>query len=383
MSLIHAARLTRAPMAGLTAIGVFWGAFAAYIPEFKLRAVASDAELGRALMLTALGGILAMYLGPGIGKRLGRTALPLAAMILAGAAFLPLAIGSVWTMAAAIFGMGASLSFLDINSNVRVTVLEERHGLHLMNLNHAMFSFGFAGSALIASLARQAGMLPETVFPALAVAIAALGLLMIEGRVWAPAEETPAGADHKGLWRVIAPGAAILFAAFVSENAADSFSALHIEQTLGGRVGEGGFGPMMLGLMMGIGRLSGQVAAQKLGEAWLIFWSAVVGVVGAMVTALAPTPLVAMVGVGLLGLGVAVTVPSANSILGKLVRPDQRGRAISRAWIVGFTGFFIGPMLMGEIADWAGLRWSFAMIALFMSAILVAVRVMQRRAAQL
>ncbi|MCX8508004.1 MAG: MFS transporter [Rhodobacteraceae bacterium] len=378
MLIIHAARLSRAPMAGLTAIGFFWGTFAAYIPEFKLRAGVGDAELGRALMLTAAGGILAMSSGPRIGKRLGRAALPVAAMVLAGAAFLPMSIGSIWTMAAAIFGMGLSLSFLDINANIRISVLEERHGLHLMNLNHAMFSFGFAGSALAASLARQADLSPEAVFPCLALAIAALGLLMAEGTFWAPAAEPPQDADHKGLWRLIAPAAAILFAAFVSENAADSFSALHIEQTLHGRVGEGGLGPMMLGLAMGLGRLSGQVAARRLGEAGLILWSAALGVAGALVTALAPTPLVAMGGVGLLGLGVAVTVPSANSILGKLVRPDQRGTAISRAWMVGFTGFFIGPVLMGEIAERAGLRWSFAMIALVMSAILICVWPMGR-----
>jgi predicted MFS family arabinose efflux permease len=266
-----------------------------------------------------------------------------------------------------------------MSANMRVSVLEERHGLHLMNLNHAMFSFGFAGSALVASLARRAGLPPESVFPVLVLVLLVMAAATVEGRGWQRAPDAPHGADHGGLWAAILPAAAILFAAFVSENAVDAFSALHIERTLGGLPGNGGFGPMMLGLAMGIGRLSGQVAAQKLGETGLIFWSAVVGIVGALVTAAAPTPLVGMLGVGLLGPGAAVTVPSANSILGKLVRPDQRGFAISRAWMIGFTGFFIGPSMMGRVSDWVGLRVSFALIALVLATILLSVRMMERR----
>jgi MFS family permease len=74
--------------------------------------------------------------------------------------------------------------------------------------------------------------------------------------------------------------------------------------------------------------------------------------------------------VALIGLGCAVVVPSANSLLGRAVRADQRAFAISRAWLLGFTGFFIGPVAMGLIAQGAGLRWSFVAIVLVLSLIL-------------
>lgn len=379
MSILHATRLSRTPIAGLAGVGIFWGGFAAFIPEIKARVAASDAELGLALMLAAAGGIVAMYFGPKLVGRLGRHTMPVAAVFLAVAFLYPLMAGSVPALALAMFGMGASVAFVDITANLRVTVLEERHGLHLMNLNHAMFSFAFALSALVASLARKAGWGPGDLFPILALVVLALGLLMIERRSWQGAPQAPDGADHAGIWSAILPVAAILFVAFVCENATDSWSALHIERTLGGLAGDGGFGPMMLGLTMGVGRLSGQFAAQKLGEAGLIFWSAVVGVAGALVIAAAPTPAVAILGVGLLGLGVAVTVPSANSILGKLVRPDQRGYAISRAWMIGFTGFFVGPTLMGQISEYAGLRSAFFFVAVMMALILPCVLALRRQ----
>src|SRR5690606_4085080 len=180
-------------------------------------------------------------------------------------------------------------------------------------------------AALAAALARRAGWPPEQFLPLSAAAILILAVATWEGRGWRAAPPPPEGATAGGLWPAVLPVAAIMFLSFICENATDSWSALHIERTLGAAQGVGGYGPAMLGLTMGLGRLGGQVAAARLGERGLIFWSAVLGVVGALVTALAPVPWVGVLGVALLGFGVAVTVPSANTILGRLVRPDQRG----------------------------------------------------------
>ncbi len=75
----------------------------------------------------------------------------------------------------------------------------------------------------------------------------------------------------------------------------------------------------------------------------------------------------------------AVIVPSVNSILGKLVREEQRSHAISRAWMAGMLGFFLGPAMMGGLAELFGLRVSFAAVALVVAAIIPAVRVLARK----
>lgn len=379
MSPFHTLRISRAPMAALTAVGVFWGGFAAFVPDIKSLAGASDRAFGLALILSALGGMVSMYLGPRVGAALGRRVLPVTACLLVPAFGLPLIAQSVPLLALALFGMGAAVAILDISANVRISVLEERHGLHLMNLCHAGFSFAFAGAAAVASLARGAGWPATTVLPLLAVIGALLALLMVEGRDWQPAPKAPADARATHPWAAILPAAAILFAAFICENATEAWSALHIERNLGGAVGHGGFGPMMLGLMMGFGRLSGQFIAVRLGEERLVVGSAALGVVGAVLIALATTPGLAIIGVAVLGLGVAVVVPSANSVLGRHVRADQRGFAISRAWMIGFTGFFIGPTAMGLISQAAGLSVAFGIVALVMATIIPSVLLLARR----
>lgn len=370
MQLIAVARSSRAAGAGLAAIGIFWGGFAACLPEYKARAGVDDAGLGVLLLLAAVGGMTAMALAPRVQARLGGAVLPVLAAGVVLAALGPLLIASPASLGAVLLVMGLAMAALDIAANVRISVDEAATGLPLMNFNHALFSFGFAGAAALTGLARRAGAGPELIAPALAGLLAVFALLMIEPSR-RPVPPAPAhDSAPASPWRAILPAALILFAAFVAENATETWSALHIERTLGGPAGEGAFGPAMLGLTMGIGRLSGQMLASRLGEARLVAFSAALGMAGALVVALAPVQWVAVLGVALIGLGCAVVVPSANSLLGRAVRADQRAFAISRAWLLGFTGFFIGPVAMGLIAQGAGLRWSFAAIVLVLSLIL-------------
>lgn len=370
-TLIEAARLSRAPSLGLMAVGVFWGAFAAYIPEIKARAAAPDAAFGLALMMAAAGSIVSMQAAPRVLARFGRATMPAAGVFAALVALAPLAVGDTVGLGVALFLMGGAIAMIDITANIRLSLEEAARGVHLMNLCHAGFSFAFAGAAFAAAEARRNGWPPEAFLPLSALVVLALGLATREGAGWRAPPAAPDGAGRAdGLLRAVGPVAVLLFLAFVCENATDNWSALHIERTLGAEAGFGGYGPAMLGLTMGIGRLCGQVAAQRLGEAGLIFGSALVGTFGAIVTAIAWAPWVGVLGVAFIGLGAAVTVPSANTILGRLVRPDQRGLALSRAWIFGFAGFFVGPSLMGQVSAAFGLRWAFGAIAILMALML-------------
>lgn len=376
MAFRQVAAASRRTGSGLAAIGLFWGSFAAQIPDYKLRAGVSDAQMGMALLCTAVGGMTAMALAPRIRRLLGAATLPVTGGILAVAAMMPLLIQSPATMALALVIMGASMSALDINVNVRVSELESETALPLMNYNHALFSFGFAAAALAAGAARQAGFGPEQIQPLIALCLALAAGAMIERQVPAPPGDDGAGRTP---WPVVWPAAAILFAAFVTENATESWSALHIERAFSTRPGEGAFGPATMGLTMGLGRMAGQMLAARVGEARLVAGSAMLAAVGALLVALAPAQWMAVIGVGIIGAGIAVLVPSANSLLGRRVTPAQIGLAISRAWMIGFTGFFIGPVAMGLMAQTMGLRAAFAVVAVVVATILLSLRRLTRQ----
>ena len=88
---------------------------------------------------------------------------------------------------------------------------------------------------------------------------------------------------------------------------------------------------------------------------------------------------VAIAGAAALGLGVAVVVPTANTLIARTVPAHRRASAISRAWMVGFTGFFIGPPVMGLVSQAGGLRIAFGLIAVMVALILPCLWALTRR----
>lgn len=381
MSIITGLRLSRSPAAGLAIVGIAWGGMAGLVPDIKAQVGASDAQLGVAGAVSALGAMASMYLAPRIGGRLGRRGLPFLGAALALVLLLPALAGTPEQLMAAYFMMGLSVSQLDINANVRIGALEQEHGRHLQNVNHAMFSFAFAATALTTGLLRKAGWSPPEIALVLCGAALAVSLVLIDGTgplAQKDADESDSR-DRATPWRVIGLVAVILFTSFIGENATEAWSAIHIERTFHQVAGEGAFGPTILGLTMGLGRLSGQLAAEKFGEERLVIVSGALGVIGALIVAAAPNKDVVLLGVAILGLGMAVIVPSANSILGKRVRKEQLSHALSRAWMAGMLGFFIGPALMGGLSELFGLRVSFAVIGVLIAAVIPAVLALRKR----
>lgn len=372
----HALAICRGPAAALAAIGLFWGVFSAWLPDVKARAGVGDGTMGLVLLGAACGNVAAMALFPRLARRFGARLLPGAALVLAAATLLQLAGQGPVTLFLALALMGMAMSNLDVAANVRISMLEARHAMPLMNLAHGAYSLAFAVAAALSGLARGAGL------PQAAVVAGAGGLILLSALPMRGDAIAAGGGGGRALrtpWAAVLPAALILFAAFIAENATEVWSALHIERTLGAPRGEGAFGPAMMGLTMAAGRLGGQALAMRLGEARLIAASTLVGIAGALVLAFADGRDVAVAGVALIGIGVAVVVPSANSLLGSRVRAAERPLAISRAWMLGFSGFFVGPVAMGAVAEGAGLRAGFVAVGAVMALILVGLALILRR----
>lgn len=363
LSLAAAAGLARQPMLSLGTMGFGLGAFLASMPDFQDRAGVSDAGLGVALIFAAFGGISALMIGPRFATLTGKRMLTAGGCVAAVGTLAPLIGTGPVTLCLAFFLLGGFLSLLDILANIVLSEAETRHDRPLMNVGHAGYSFAFGVAALMVALARGAGLGPGAILPVAALVV--LGLALCVGRLEmdvARAEAAAEAARHP--WAAVLPAGAIIFASVLGENATEGWSALHIERTLGAAPGVGSFGPTIFAFTMCAARLSGQFLAQRFGEVRLVCGSAVVSTAGLVLLALAPSVGAALAGVLLTGCGLAVAVPSACSILGRRVAPGERALAISRAMAGGYTGFFIGPSMIGFIAEFSSLRLSFLAVAL-------------------
>lgn len=360
MSILNALKTSRPAATAFVVIGMFWGCFAAYVPVIKDQLGASDALFGTLLLGSAAGLVSAMWLAPYVDRVLGARGMQVGATMLALFWLLPSQINQPLLFAVSMGFVGLASGVLDVVMNARVSELEAKHARPLMNVNHAMFSVAYAASAIMVSFTREAGIGPTPVFAGLSV-LALLMLPMMRLKVNVVAAEDGYTGRYP-LAPILLCGGVILIA-FMSEATVEAWSALHVERTLGGGAAEGALGPAMLGITMAIGRFSGQAVSERLDEFTVVICATMVSATGAIIAALAPTPGVAYVGFGVLGLGVSVIGPIGLGLVGRLVAPHLRTEAISRTAVMGFAGFFIAPILMGLLSQAFGLRFAFLCVA--------------------
>ena len=378
MSVLNAISLSRAPALAFLAVGLFWGSFAAMAPQIKAQIGAEDALFGLLLLGTSFGLLSTMILAPAFDKWQGNLAMPLAACGLALAFLLP-----GWATTPLVFFLlmvvaGLASGLCDVIMNARVSELEARHARPLMNANHGVFSVGYTIGALHTGLMREASFAPPVIFAVMTVLVLVL-VPRMKMQVAELTEETDVTARFP--YGVVLLCGGVVLLAFMAEAAVESWSALHVERTLGGRAAEGALGPATLGLTMAVGRFAGQAVSERFRDTTVIFWAACLSIAGALIAAVAPTPAVAYLGFGTLGLGVSVIGPLGLALVGRLVRPQVRTLAISRTAVIGFSGFFLAPAAMGIISQGYGLRMAFAAVAVLVLALFPLLIVLKRRGA--
>ena len=370
--------IARPAVAAFAAMGILWGTFAAVLPDLKAMLGVDEARLGLLILFTPVAAVTAMLLAPGIGARLGRVALPVSTLLMALAFMLPGQTAVLWLFPLAMMCCGAATGLTDVLMNARVATLENERNLQLMNLSHAAYSFGYAGGALGTGLLRSLEWPPGWVMATMALAALVLACLTIEkdGTIHGllrPKDGTP---GHLGLIPVI--GGGIVLIAFLTENAAENWSALHIEKTLGGSPAQGAMGPATLALTMGFSRLAGQGLVSRVNPFTLLKGGALISALGALGAAFAGTPTMAYAGFIVMGFGSSVIAPTAFSLVGRLADPRARARAVARATLLGYFGYFFGPPTLGLIAGSFGLRMAFVFAALMLLMVLVLAPIMAR-----
>jgi MFS family permease len=359
------------PVACFAALGIFWGTWAALIPALKIQAGASDGELGFAMLVSGCGAIIAM-LGVGrLWQRFGWYLIPVTGLFFAlagvGLAFAT----STLTLAAALFFIGAGSGALDVSMNAAVSDVEVSSGSRLMYGAHALFSLAVLVASVATGFARQAGAGPLTILGVVAVLIALTALSTIASargihRPTITAPTTNAGAAGPAPVAILGGLAALAIlcaVGYLIEDATQNWSALHLERSLGASPALGGAAPGIFAGAMFIGRSSGQRLGARFSERSLFASGAALSAIGLAMLAAAPSPVVALVGLAGTGAGIALVAPALYGRAGREAAANDRGKAIARLTVFGYTGFIVGPALVGFIAQAASLRAAIGTLA--------------------
>ncbi|HEX6763190.1 MAG TPA: MFS transporter [Gaiellaceae bacterium] len=354
-------------LVGFAALGSFWGAWAALLPATQQAVGASKGTLGLALLFVAVGSLPAMVLiaGPVI-RRFGRLAVACAGAAFAAATVLPGLATTLPALAATLVLAGATSSVFDVGLNAQAASIERETGRRLMPLAHGLYSCGVLGGAVAAGVARGAGAGRETIMASLALLIAATAVLL--ARAGAPIHpgEGPPPKRRISLERALIAIGAVAAAAFVVESATESWSALYLSHQFASSPTVSALGPGVFAASMVLGRFVGQ-GAKRVSDRALLVGGTLTAATGCAVVAVSGTAALALVGFAVAGAGISLNAPVVFGVAGRR-RFDPAG-SVATVTTLGYLGVFLGPPLMGGLAQATSLPAGFAVLAVLAVAV--------------
>jgi predicted MFS family arabinose efflux permease len=405
-----------------TLLGVLFGAWVSRIPAVADAVGAGPGLLGLILLAIAGGSVLSM---PFVGRLCQRRSSTVVAAWfgLAAPLSLPLAglaaeAGSPALLAAALAVFGATNGGLDVamNANAVATVRHARRPL--MPGFHGLFSVGGMLGAATGGLLAAAGLGFVAHFTLVAAAGVAATLLIARWLAADPAvpradptvpradpaaptdpaarlqtggpagpgadpDAQPAGRDStrpgtgtetarpaRGLIRstlgrldvLLVVLGAVTFCATLGEGAMADWTALFLRNVLHTSDSIAAAGYSLFSIAMAAARFGGGAVLRRWDPAQVVTVGCLLAAGGTVLAVLAPVAPVAVVGFAAVGAGLACAIPVTFNAAG--AHRLGSGPAISMVTTVGYTGFLVGPPLIGLLAQWAGLRLGLSAVAL-------------------
>ena len=344
--------------------GTMFGSWASRIPAIKDQAGLDSVHLGFALLGMPLGSVLAMTLAGYAAGRFGSHRIT-ALMLVVCAAALPLVAASTsfFTLALALFIYGAGYGSMDVCMNANGLAIERAGTTPIMSRLHASWSIGSFIGAFSTTIALQAGLSVFQQFSLLAAAMVVSAAILSQTML--PEKHASTGAVFTRPPRRLVLVGFVALCALVAEGSAGDWSGVFIKDNIGGTARDAALAITLLSAGMAATRLTGDRLTQILGPGRLVSLGAAVSAVGMLVALVIAQPPAAIVGFGLVGMGVAATYPIALRAGGS--QPGlASGVGIAAVATMGSAGAMAAPPLIGSVAGAAGLRTALGMVVVLL-----------------
>lgn len=366
------ARITSLPRAARSAVatiffvnGMLVANWVARIPDVKQHLRLSDGSLGLTLLFMALGALIAQPTSGWMISKIGsRRVTTFSALVLCGVVILPGIATSQLLLIPALLLFGGCNGGLDVAMNAQAALVEQQYRRPIMSSFHGLWSVGgLMGASLGGVMASHRIPLP---LHFLGVAVVGLIVMLIALRYLISDQGTHAaqGTVFALPPRSLLPMGIIAFCVLFSEGAIGDWSAIYLRDTLHSTPGVAAGAFAVFSLLMAAGRLTGDWLTLKLGAPLLVRISGAFVTVGIALALLSTTPTIAIIGFGLVGAGVACVFPLILSAASQ-TPGIASGTAIAAMATSGYTGFLVGPPLIGFIANEISLRGALVLLAVF------------------
>jgi len=349
--------------------GALLANWVARIPTVQQRLGLSAGALGIALLGMAIGALAAFPVtGLLIAHYGSRRVTTGAALVYCAAVPLPGLAPSLPLLMVALIALGAGNGAMDVAMNAQGVAVEARYGRPIMSSFHGLWSVGGFAGALAGGAAAGAGIAP---FPHLLGAAVVLVIAALVAARWL----LPVAADaDSGAPAFARPTRALLglgvvaFCSALGEGAMADWSAVYLHSSLATSAAFAAAGYAGFSLAMTVGRLSGDRLTHRFGPVVLVRVGGLLAAVGLSVALVVGRSVPAVAGFALVGAGLSLVAPLVYSRAGRTPGVSSAA-ALAAVATMGYTGFLLGPPIIGAVAQALSLRDALGLIVLLAVAI--------------
>lgn len=338
------------------------------LPALKQRQGIDDTQVSLVVLLvcvatatgSALAGRIARVRGSRTALSLGLLAQSIAVVGVAASSLPGLFVGGF-----VLYGLG--LGMVAAAAGIQGVLVQRILGRPVMSSFFACYTAAAIIAAFTPSgLAAQSGATTWTLVAAGLVLVA----VSVHGRRWL-------AAHSPGVWEVSGVGArstaarraplprggiwlfgGVVLAAFVADSAVSTWSSIYLDDVLHASPGVVPLGYAAYQATILVTRLVADRWVGRSGRTPVAAVAAAVGALGFLPVAVLPSPLAAVAGFALVGVGVGALVPLAFSAAGDLA-PDRVDEVVARVNLFNYAGAVLGAVVLGLLSSGPGLAVAF------------------------
>ncbi|MBS8272869.1 MFS transporter [Thalassospira tepidiphila] len=375
--------------------GAAFSSWVPHIPLMQERLGLGHDELGGILLAAAIGVLAVMPIAGRLADRFGsERVVRYSGLFYFIAVGMPAFMPSYLSISIAMFALGFSGAFLDVAMNANGLQVERVKGRSIMSGLHGFWSLGgFVGAGVAAAwFALPVGNefhLPVVLSLFLiAHVIAQAGLLTDHDATDYLAHEQDGTqsatlpSKDRNLFLMLLPFGVCAFIGQFGEGVLTDWATVFMNSELSSGPTLAAVGFAVYSFAMAATRLSGDALVTRFGRVRVLLTSSVLASLGTLILTFSPHIVVAWIGCGIAGMGLAVILPlllsAASQTTGK-----GGGAVVSTIAATGYSAIMAGPPVIGAIGEAVGLVTAFALTSLFLAMIIPVYMLTMRRRLQI
>jgi MFS family permease len=349
-----------APAWSFATLNILFGTWATYIPVIKEDIGLDKATLGFAIFFLSLGNFTIFPLASKLINKIGvGKATWYGVVLICLASILPFLALNYYTLITGLYFYGAANGFLDISMNTLVTEIEKEDKQHFMSAAHGFFSLGgvIAGlsSFLIVILDNRVVHICST-----AVLLLVISAVLRKNYIHIVSPPIEKESFKIKNFKPLFVLGIISFVIMGSEGAIIDWSGIYLQEVNLAPEKLIGLGFLAFSIMMTLGRFLADGLSAKIGSVKIVILGTSLAIAGFFLVLLGILT-VTILGFALIGLGFSAIIPELFRIGGK-VKGVESSQGIAFIAGTGVSGFLLGPVVLGFLAESYSLRISFMLL---------------------